>query len=130
MDGMAHRFPESADQSRLISLTDALRPLQDQLGLSRLVCLLTIAAEPGLSVTELAARINAPQASTSRYVSLLLGRYQEEKGEAPAPLISQQVSKEKPRQRALFLTGHGSAFVAAIIVALYESQSSHHGAPE
>ena len=124
---MAHRYPRLADQRRLIALRDALRPLQDQLGLSRLVCLLTIAAEPGLSVTELAARIGAPQASTSRYVSLLLGRYQEEKGEIPAPLISQEVSKERPRQRALFLTDHGFEFVAAMLDAVNDTPVSTLG---
>ena len=124
---MADPFPHSADQSRLIALSEALRPYQDQLGLSRLVCLLTIAAEPGLSVTELADRISAPQASTSRYVSLLLGRYQEEKGKIPTPLISQEVSKERPRQRALFLSHRGSALVASILDTLNDSQVSNRG---
>ena len=124
---MADPFPHSADQSRLIALSEALRPYQDQLGLSRLVCLLTIAAEPGVSVTELADRISAPQASTSRYVSLLLGRYQEEKGEIPTPLISQEVSKERPRQRALFLSHRGSALVASILDTLNDSQVSNRG---
>ena len=124
---MADPFPHSADQSRLIALSEALRPYQDQLGLSRLVCLLTIAAEPGLSVTELADRISAPQASTSRYVSLLLGRYQEEKGKIPTPLISQEVSKERPRQRALFLSHRGSALVASILYTLNDSQVSNRG---
>ena len=40
-----------------------------------LVALLAVGVEAGLSVNELSERIGAPQQSTSRYVSVLTGRY-------------------------------------------------------
>ena len=109
---------ESLDRNRLIALRDALTPLQDQFNLSHLVCLLTIGAEPGLSVKDLADRTRAPQASASRYVSILLGRYQGPEGKFPAPLISQEISKEDPRRRALFLNDQGKTIVNTIFEAM------------
>ena len=92
-----------------------LTPLQDQLNLSHLVCLLTIAAEPGLSVKDLADRTGVPKASVSRYVSVLLGRYQGLEGKPPTPFILQEISKEDPRCRALFLNDHGREIVGVIL---------------
>ena len=62
-------------RNRLIGLAEALRPIQDELGLPQLLALLTIATEPGLSVNELAEHLELPQQTASRYVATLAGRY-------------------------------------------------------
>lgn len=109
----------SLDQTRLAALKNALASVQDQLSLPQLVGLLTIAMEPGLSVKELADRMNLPQASTSRYISVLLGRYQGPSGSPTAPLISQEVSTDDPRSRALFLNEHGCELLQDILRQLF-----------
>ena len=114
----------SLDWSRLVALRAALVPLQEQISLAQLVSLLTIAAEPGLSVQGLADRIGAPQASTSRYVSVLLARYQGPGEKPPKPFIKQEVSTDDPRRRALFLNDYGKELVLAILGALQTNSSA------
>ena len=116
-----------ADQERLAALCEALLPLHDQLSLAHLVSLLNIAVEPGLSVTGLAERIGAPQASSSRYVSVLLGRYQGPGDKPPVPLITQEVSVDDPRRRALFLSDHGKELVLTILSALRADRTDTRG---
>jgi DNA-binding MarR family transcriptional regulator len=105
----------SEQKSRLLRLRSALAPLQEQFSLAHLVSLMTIAAEPGLSVNELAERTGSPQASASRYVSVLLGRYQSEGLEPAVPLITQEISSDDPRRRALFLSDDGLDTVMSIL---------------
>jgi DNA-binding MarR family transcriptional regulator len=106
------------DQRQLSALRAALMPLQEQLSLAHLVSLLTIAAEPGLSVKDLADRTGTPQASASRYVSVLLGRYSTT-GEKPiVPLITQEISADDPRRRALYLSDHGREVVMTLLGSL------------
>ncbi|WP_288142168.1 MarR family winged helix-turn-helix transcriptional regulator [Mesorhizobium sp.] len=106
----------TSDQRETIRrLNSALRPVRDQLNLAHLASLLTIAAEPGLSVNDLAERVAVPQPSASRFVSVLIGRYQSSDGVPPIPLIAQEVSTDDPRRRALFLNAHGHEVVQAIL---------------
>lgn len=99
-------------------LSEALRPLRDQLYLAHMTSLLAIAAEPGLSVNELADRVGIPQPSASRFVSILLGRYQSPDTAPPIPLIVQAVSSDDPRRRALFLSQHGEEIVRGILASM------------
>ena len=91
--------------------------------MSHLVCLFTIAAEPGLSVKDLADRTGTPQASASRYVSVLLGRYQGLEESPLTPLILQKISEKDPRRRALFINDHGREIVGAIFGTLNADSS-------
>lgn len=101
-------------QMRLLRLRDAFASLPT-LKLDLLVNLLTIAAEPGLSVNELADKTDTPQASASRYVSVLAGRYQGDTSEPMIPLVAQEIRADDPRRRALFLTPEGHQAVMSII---------------
>ncbi len=121
---MNSSYFDSLDLSRLIALRAALTPLQEQISLAHLVSLLTIAAEPGLSVQGLADRMGAPQASASRYVSVLLARYQGPGEKPPKPFIKQEVSTDDPRRRALFLNDHGQELVLAILGAVQADSSA------
>lgn len=104
-----------SEQSQLIALRDALATLHDQLSLPQLTCLFAIAAEPGLSVNELAQRTGLPQATASRHVSTLLGRYQEIQHDVPSPLIAQQISSANPRRRSLHLTPSGRNLLEVLL---------------
>lgn len=101
---------------RLRALRDALIPLQERVGLPQLVCLVAIAAEPGLSVSELAKRTNTPQGSASRYVSFLLDRYETGEGRSLGQVISQEISQHDPRRRALYLNPKGQEIVESLLL--------------
>ncbi|MDX8458188.1 hypothetical protein [Mesorhizobium humile] len=104
-------------QMRLLRLSGAIATLPG-LKLELLASLLTIAAEPGLSVNELADKTATPQASASRYVSVLTGRYHGDTSEPAVPLVSQEIRADDPRRRALFLTPEGYEAVLSIIEAV------------
>ncbi len=89
--------------------------LQSELNLPQLVALLSVAIEPGLSVNDLADRVAVPQQTASRYVAVLLGRYESASGQGPRhALISQGVNDEDPRKRALFLTEYGAEMITRV----------------
>ncbi|TIO06899.1 MAG: hypothetical protein E5X88_21020 [Mesorhizobium sp.] len=104
----------ATQRARLLRLKDAIASLRG-LNLDHLVSLLTIAADPGLSVNELAEKTNTPQASASRYVAVLAGRYQTDAAEPPIALVTQEISADDPRRRALYLTPEGHHAIMAII---------------
>lgn len=110
--------------SQLAALANALRPLQADLSLSQLLALIAIAVEPGLSVNELADRLNIPQQTASRHVAGLLGRYQLASAEAADarskmdPLIKQEINSEDPRRRALFLSDDGQRLLEKFVSVL------------
>lgn len=110
-------------QERLAGLANALRVVQFELGLPQLLSLLAIAAEPGLSVNELAERVGLPQQTASRHVATLAGRYQGAfepiAGDGQTrlkldPLITQEISQSDPRSRALFISRQGRALLDAM----------------
>jgi DNA-binding MarR family transcriptional regulator len=113
-----------AHLSQLVALANALRPLQADLSLSQLLALIAIAVEPGLSVNELADRLNIPQQTASRHVAGLLGRYQLASAEAADarskmdPLIKQEINSEDPRRRALFLSDDGQQLLEKFVSVL------------
>jgi DNA-binding MarR family transcriptional regulator len=87
----------------------------EHIGLPSLICLLQIALDEGVSVSDLAERVRAPQQSVSRYVSILLGRYQNSVSPAPIePLIEQRINSADPRKRSLHLTRAGAELVAGL----------------
>ena len=104
-----------SELKHIIALRDALATMHDQVSLPQLTCLLAITAEPGLSVNELADRTGLPQATASRHVSTLLGRYQDVDQKVPTALISQQISRENPRRRSLHVTTAGRDLLAVIL---------------
>jgi DNA-binding MarR family transcriptional regulator len=117
------------DQSRSASVGGALKKVQDDLSLPQLVALLAIGSTPGLSVNELAERIGAPQQSTSRYVSVLTGRYADPAiGGDSRPFITQEVKQDDPRSRALYLAERGRETVQSILdAANYVEEIPHVG---
>jgi DNA-binding MarR family transcriptional regulator len=97
-----------------------LAAVPGDLALPQLRALVAIAAEPGISVNELAQRIDVPQQSASRYVSVLLGRYQDPMaGPQTRILVEQRISEEDPRRRALFLTLEGTTLLTNIVYAAF-----------
>ena len=121
---MAEKATVSEDtRAKMVNLANALRPVQDELGLPQLLALLTIASEPGLSVNDLADRLDLPQQTTSRHVAALAGRYQGMFGADAAeytarsklaPLIIQEISQSDPRRRALFISKQGRSLLDAM----------------
>lgn len=99
---------ENADKLRLQTLCAALGTVGDELSLPLLRALLIVAIKPGLSVNELADHLSVPQQSASRYVSVLLGRYENVITGPSQALISQEVNPHEPRKRALYLSAAGS----------------------
>jgi DNA-binding MarR family transcriptional regulator len=111
------------DAERLEAVLRALRSIGNDLSLPMLITLAVIARNPGLSVNDLAERIEVPQQTASRYVAILQGRYQlvggSENTFGSKPLISLQVSANDPRRRALFLTEHGKMRLSLFIAELF-----------
>jgi DNA-binding MarR family transcriptional regulator len=110
-------------QANLACLASALRLLRAEIGLPQLLALLTIAIEPGLSVSQLADRLGLPQQTASRHVAVLAGRYQgmfgpidteNPEGSKPDSLITQEISQSDPRSRALFISVHGRVLLEAM----------------
>lgn len=108
----------SAYQKRsLATMLTALKQLHTSLSLPQLVALISVALEPGLSVNELAERMDVPQQTASRHVSTLMGRY-----ETPTttfsqlPLLAQTVNQKDPRSRSLLLTPAGRTLVSKLLI--------------
>lgn len=104
----------SQEAGRLDVVFAALRPWQGALTLSQVLALIAIARHPGLSVNELAERLDQPQQTVSRHVSVLLGRYQTSETVVPRVLIRQEVSASDPRSRALFLAPEGHTLLKTL----------------
>jgi DNA-binding MarR family transcriptional regulator len=104
---------------RLDALLKVLQTIERDIGAPLLVALVSIAREPGLSISELADRIGAPQQTASRYAAILQGRYQQPPGSAEDfaahPLIAFEVSNDDPRSRALYLTTKGKSLIDKVI---------------
>ena len=105
----------SQEAGRLDVLFEALRPWQGALSLSQALALIAIARHPGLSVNELAERLDQPQQTVSRHVSVLLGRYQTSETTEPRVFIRQEVSATDPRSRALFVAPEGETVLKALV---------------
>lgn len=103
------------DIERLSGLRLSLGKLQDSISLPQLVALLSIGVEPGLSVNELSERMEIPQQTASRYVSVLMGRYETPTTAQPdRALVIQEVNQRDPRSRALYLTAEGREVLVAL----------------
>jgi DNA-binding MarR family transcriptional regulator len=99
------------DDLQLVVLSEALKTIEQELTLPLMICLVSIAKKPGISVNDLASDVGIPQQTASRYIAILLGRYQSATPQydslAGNPLVSLEVSAEDPRRRALYLTKRG-----------------------
>lgn len=111
---MSAEFAES-EASRLEAVFSALANCQSELSLPQVLALIAIARRPGLSVNDLAERLDLPQQTVSRHVSVLLGRYQMSETVVPRVFIRQEVSTIDPRSRALFLAPEGEALLKAVV---------------
>jgi DNA-binding MarR family transcriptional regulator len=97
----------------------------EAIGLPALICLLEIAYSDSVSVTEIVDRTGMPQQSVSRYVSVLMGRYQSEFASSSfEPLIEQRINRTDPRKRSLHLTNAGAELARGILgqLTLQENQ--------
>jgi DNA-binding MarR family transcriptional regulator len=104
---------------RIEALFRTLRLIEADVSLPLALTLVAVAREPGLSVNELAQRIDAPQQTASRYAAILQGRYESLEAEsdkfARNPLLSLEVNAQDPRRRALYLTAPGKKWLARIL---------------
>lgn len=103
------------ENGRLDAVFGALRPWQSAINLAQTLALIAIARTPGLSVNELAEKLDQPQQTVSRHVSVLLGRYQTSETIVPTVFIRQEVNASDPRSRALFLEPEGEALLKALV---------------
>jgi DNA-binding MarR family transcriptional regulator len=109
----------SRDLEQIRALISAIRPMADRISLPQLVALLIIGSEPGLSVNELAEKLDVPQQTASRYASYLMGRYESPAyGPLPEALLTQEINPSDPRSRSLQLTEAGMALVHSILTTL------------
>jgi DNA-binding MarR family transcriptional regulator len=106
----------SAEERQFLGRLQSQLAAVESLGLPSLISLLAIARNEGLSVTDLAEETGLPQQSVSRYVSMLLGRYQlEAMSDSPIALIEQRINPADPRKRALFLTDSGRETIMGVL---------------
>jgi len=118
LDEIDNMTDASAPIGGIERLQQILAAVPITLGLPQLQAMVAVAASPGLSVNELAERLNVPQQTASRYVAQLTGRYQEfEEKDEPQPIVEQRVSLSDPRKRALYLTWYGRTAIEKLIAA-------------
>lgn len=104
-----------SESNRLDAIFFALKKWESALSLSQVLALIVIAREPGLSVNELAEKLDQPQQTVSRHVSVLLGRYQSSESASPLSFIRQEISSSDPRSRALSLSQDGHELLKALL---------------
>ena len=90
-----------ARTERLLVLAKTLAGQALSLSVEELICFLTVAGRPGLSVGELAEAAALPQSTVSRHLKRLSG-----------DLIAQKVHPLHGRQKALHLSKEGRALLA------------------
>jgi DNA-binding MarR family transcriptional regulator len=113
---------------RAAALLAALNPIENSIGLPLTLTLLAIAQNPGLSVNDLAERLEVPQQTASRYVASLQGRYSMPGRDlGPVPLISIEVSATDPRKRALKLSEAGVTRIRKLIETLTGIERTFNG---
>jgi DNA-binding MarR family transcriptional regulator len=105
----------ASETSRLDAIFKAFSKYQAEISLPQALALITIARTPGLSVNELAERLDQPQQTVSRHVAVLLGRYQISETVVPRAFIRQEVNVKDPRSRALFLSPEGQSLLKALV---------------
>ncbi len=104
--------------TRLLAFVQILTDEEISMSTEELLCFLTVATKPGLSVGELAVETKLPQSTVSRYIKRLSARvhrsagglgplqWEFEIGSGEA-LLSQSVHPENAKQRALHITPQG-----------------------
>jgi DNA-binding MarR family transcriptional regulator len=104
---------KNLDSNQLKALLAGLQSLDADISMPLLVTLIAVGESPGLSIGELAEKIDAPQQSASRYIAILMGRYQSPGETQPLranrPLLKVEISPDDPRRRSILLTDHGTA---------------------
>jgi DNA-binding MarR family transcriptional regulator len=110
---MTNEFTAS-EASRLDAIFEVFTECQAEISLPQALALIVIARTPGLSVNELAEKLDQPQQTVSRHVSILLGRYQTSETVIPRAFIRQEINVSDPRSRALFLSPDGLSLLKAL----------------
>jgi len=105
----------ASETSRLEAIYKAFSKYQAEISLPQALALIAIARTPGLSVNELAERLDQPQQTVSRHVAVLLGRYQTSEAVVPRAFIRQEINVKDPRSRALFLSPEGHSLLKAVV---------------
>lgn len=105
----------ASETSRLDTIFKAFSKYQAEISLPQALALIAIARNPGLSVNELAERLDQPQQTVSRHVAVLLGRYQISETVVPRAFIRQEVNAKDPRSRALFLSPEGQSLLKTLV---------------
>jgi DNA-binding MarR family transcriptional regulator len=103
-----------SETSRLDAIFRVFTECQAEISLPQALALIVIARTPGLSVNELAEKLDQPQQTVSRHVSILLGRYQTSETVIPRAFIRQEINVSDPRSRALFLSPDGLSLLKAL----------------
>jgi len=118
--------------ARLLAFAQVLVEEDIAMSVEELLCFLTVAAHPGLSVGELAQQTGLPQSTVSRHLKRLCARPRRSKGQfgplqweldvGENPMLEQRVHPTNGKQRALHVTRHGEAL-------LDRFESAMNGAP-
>lgn len=104
--------------TRLLAFARILISEEVSMSVEELLCFLTVAAKPGLSVGELVQATGLPQSSVSRHLKRLSARSHSAQGRVGPlawdieisrgdQLVEQSVHAENSRQKALHVTSHG-----------------------
>jgi len=114
-------MPRADLAARLLAFTRVLTDEEISMSAEELLCFLTVAVRPGISVGELAEEAGLPQSTVSRHLKRLCARAHRSKGElgpiqwdleiGSDPLIAQHVHPTNPKQKALQVTRHGEALL-------------------
>lgn len=91
--------------------------MAERLSFGQIAVLLSAAEKPGMSINELAEFNGLSQQTTSRYVSMLSGRYSE--SEDQVEYLSQSLGLDDPRKRFVALNENGETFVKKFLDTLY-----------
>ncbi|MGE4313272.1 MAG: winged helix-turn-helix transcriptional regulator [Pseudobdellovibrionaceae bacterium] len=97
--------------NRLIAALGEFRRIDAEFPMQYAICLLEIARNEGLSLTELAERTNMALSTVSRVVGAL-SDYRS--NGQPFELITMQISAEERRRKELYLSDRGKKLISAL----------------
>lgn len=114
-------MPTAEMTARLLAFTRIITDEEIDMSAEELLCLLTVAVRPGLSVGELSQQTSLPQSTVSRHLKRLCTPARQSKGELGPlqweleigrdPVLEQRVHPTNAKQKALHVTRHGEALL-------------------
>ena len=114
-------MPETAPQTKTtpktqtargaLSVLQRFQSLNSEFPLQYAVCLLEIALNEGLSLTDLATKTNMALSTVSRIVGALSTQRQQG---IPYQLVEARVNPNNRRQKEIYLTSQGRSFVKTL----------------